>query len=225
MQFSKSTINILKNFSVINGSILVKPGQRLETISATKNILAIAETSEEWFDEFGIYDLSEFLNVLTSEGFIGAECTFKENHIVFRNGKASCKYFYADSSTIVSPENKVNMPDAEISFVLKQEDLNAVRNMSSVLGKNDLAVVGDGETISLSVLDKKDPKMNSFDMDVGDAHSEKFTMYFKVENLKIMSGDYDVQISSSGISHLKHTELPVEYWIALEPDSIYGENV
>ena len=224
MQFSKSTINILKNFQTINGSILVKTGNQLETISATKNILASAEIGETFEKEFGIYDLSEFLNVLTSENFLGADCEFKEGHVVFSKGRGISNYVYADSSTIVSPENKVNMPDPEISFTLTQEDLSAVRNMSSVLGKGDLSVVGDGENISLSVLDKRDPKLNNYSLNVGDVHHEKFTMYFKVENLKIIGGDYNVQISSGGISYLKHTEIPVEYWIALEPDSWYGEN-
>ena len=223
MQISKSTINILKNFQTINGSILVKPGNQLETISATKNILASAEIGETFETEFGIYDLSEFLNVITGE-LLGADCTFKEDHVVFSKGKGISNYVYADSSTIVSPENKVSMPDPEISFTLTQEDLNSVRNMSSVLGKSDLAVCCDGESISLRVMDKRDPKLNNYSLSVGGGHNEKFTMYFKVENLKIIGGDYDVKISSGGISYLKHTEIPVEYWIALEPDSMYGEN-
>ena len=131
---------------------------------------------------------------------------------------------YADSSTIVSPENAGKMPDAEINFTLTQVDFNAVKNMSSALGKSDLALISDGVTTNLSVLDRKDPTTNNFAIVVGDGHPEKFSMYFKVDNLKIMNGDYDVKISSTGISYLKHTEIPVEYWIALEPDSVYGEN-
>ena len=224
MQISKSTIDILKNFSSINGSILVKPGNRLDTISITKNILASAEISETFDTEFGIYDVAEFLNVVTSEEFIGGDFTWEEKYVILSKDRAVCRYVYADSSTIVSPENVVKMPDAEINFTLTQVDFNAVKNMSSALGKNDLALISDGVTTNLSVLDRKDPTTNNFEIVVGDGHPEKFSMYFKVENLKIMNGDYDVQISSGGISYLKHTEIPVEYWIALEPDSVYGEN-
>ena len=224
MQISKSTIDILKNFSSINGSILVKPGNRLDTISITKNILASAEISETFDTEFGIYDVAEFLNVVTSEEFIGGDFTWEEKYVILSKDRAVCRYVYADSSTIVSPENVVKMPDAEINFTLTQVDFNAVKNMSSALGKNDLALISDGVTTNLSVLDRKDPTTNNFEIVVGDGHPEKFSMYFKVENLKIMNGDYDVQIASSGISWLRHTEIPVEYWIALEPDSVYGEN-
>ena len=224
MQISKSTIDILKNFSGINGSILVKPGNRLDTISITKNILASAEISETFDTEFGIYDVAEFLNVVTSEEFIGGDFTWEEKYVTMSKDRAVCRYIYADSSTVVSPENAVKMPDAEINFKLTQEDFNAVKNMSSALGKNDLALISDGVTTNLSVLDRKDPTTNNFEIVVGDRHPEKFSMYFKVENLKIMNGDYDVQISSTGISYLKHTEIPVEYWNALEPDSVYGEN-
>ena len=224
MQISKSTIDILKNFSSINGSILVKPGNRLDTISITKNILASAEISETFDTEFGIYDVAEFLNVVTSEEFIGGDFTWEEKYVILSKDRAVCRYVYADSSTIVSPENVVKMPDAEINFTLTQVDFNAVKNMSSALGKNDLALISDGVTTNLSVLDRKDPTTNNFEIVVGDGHPEKFSMYSKVENLKIMNGDYDVQISSGGISYLKHTEIPVEYWIALEPDSVYGEN-
>ena len=118
----------------------------------------------------------------------------------------------------------MNMPDADISFDLSLEDFGAVTNMANVLGKPDLALVstGDGK-IKLSVLDKKEPTTNTFDLEVGNGTNCKFEMYFRTENLKVLRGNYTVTISAEGISHFTNNDIQLEYWIALEPDSKFGD--
>jgi|ETNmetMinimDraft_26_1059896.scaffolds.fasta_scaffold04758_7 hypothetical protein len=225
MKITRATFDILKNFSTINGSILVKEGNSLATISTSKNILAQAEVSETFENEFGIYDLGEFLRVVGDESFEGAEYEFGEKSMVLTKDRAMCRYYYADTTTIVSPPDKtMNMPDADISFDLSLEDFGAVTNMANVLGKPDLALVstGDGK-IKLSVLDKKEPTTNTFDLEVGNGTNCKFEMYFRTENLKVLRGNYTVTISAEGISHFTNNDIQLEYWIALEPDSKFGD--
>ena len=222
MQISRQTFDILKNFSEINSGILVKPGDKLETISSLKNILAKADVTELFETEFAIYDLTEFLNLTTSEIFLGGEFTFTNDSISIINNRAKSRYFYADPSTVVTPQKSINFPDPDISFKLSQKDIETVKNASGILSKFDIAVKSDDTDITLSVQDKKDVGSNTFDLTVGDNDTgANFTMYFKVENLKLLKGDYLVEISSQGISHFIHDSLPIQYWIALEPDSTY----
>ena len=224
MQISRATFDILKNFSTINGSILVKEGSVLSTISTSKNILAQATVAEKWQNEFGIYDLGEFLRVAGDESFIGADYEFGEESVLLTKDRANCRYYYADTSTIVSPTKSMNMPNTDISFDLTLEDFSAVSNMSNVLGKPDLALRSNGSGgIHLSVLDKKDPTSNTFDLEVGNGTNTPFEMYFRTENLKVLRGNYTVTISAEGISHFTNNDIQLEYWIALEPDSKFGD--
>ena len=224
MQISKQTLDILKNFSEVNSGILINPGSKLETISTMKNILATADITEAFETEFAIYDLPEFLNLASGDVFLGADFNFNEESVSVVKGQAKSKYFYADPSTVVSPQKAITFPDPEVTFKLTQSNIETVKGMSGVLGKFDLAIKGADTDIIMSVQDKKDVGSNTFDLIVGDnIDSQEFTFNFKIENLKLIRGDYTAQISSAGISHFTHETLPVEYWIALEPDSTYGE--
>lgn len=222
MQISKQTLDILKNFSEINSSILIKPGNKLETISEMKNILAISNVTEDFSSEFGIYDLTEFLNLVNSDIFQGGKYEFNDKYLTIENGSASSKYFYAAAANITSPTKGITMPDPEIKFELKQDDLASVKNMAAILHKQDIAIRNINEDIVISVLEKKDDGSSTFDLVVGTNNVPgEYCMYFKEEYLKIMKGNYDVEISSQAISHFKHQDLDLEYWIALEPDSTF----
>ena len=222
MQISKQTIDILSNFSSINSSIMVNSGNELQTISAMKNILAKVTVHETWPNDFAIYDLNEFLSLIKSSVFFGAEYEFNQDKVTLAKDKAKSSYFYADPSTVVSPTSDVNMPEIDIKFEFTQDDLNTVKTMASILQKGDLKVTSNGDIISLTVWDKNDPTTNTFTLDVGNGDGSTYDMYFKVENLKLFTGDYDVQVSEKRISHFQNTKLPIEYFIALEPESSYG---
>ena len=221
MKITRQTIDILRNFSTINASILVKPGSELETISPMKNILAKSQVTENWDQQFAIYDLTEFLGMVTAESLENAELEFDTEWVNMLNGRSSAKYFYADESTIVKPEKKLVMPEAEINFEFTKSDLNSSLNMAGILTKPDLAITSDGETISVVILDKKDVTSNDFKLGVSEGDGNEYTAYFKTENLKVLKGTYNVSISTRGISHWSNVDIPLEYWIALEPDSIY----
>ena len=141
MQISRQTVEILKNFSTINPSILVKPGSEIQTNSTKKNILAKSAVTEDFINEFAIYDLPEFLNLVTSETFLGGEYTFNEKYVSLDKDRAQSTYYYADPSTIVSPPEKpISMPNIDIDFDLEEPDLATIRNMSSILANPDVVV-------------------------------------------------------------------------------------
>jgi len=222
MKLNQTTQDILKNFSEINTNILIKPGSELNTISTMKNILAKATINESFDSEFGIYDLNEFLSVVSS--LDKPELTLQEKHLTIsaEGSRSKVKYFYSDPSVIVSPTKEVNMPESDVTFTLSESNLAQLRKMAAILSSPDLALIGtkDGDVI-LKVCDKKNDTSNKFEIVVGENATANYTFYFKVENLKMISGDYDVAVSSKSIAHFTNTKLPIEYWIALEPDSVF----
>lgn len=222
MKLNQTTQDILKNFSEINTNILIKPGSELNTISTMKNILAKATINESFDSEFGIYDLNEFLSVVSS--LDKPELTLQEKHMTIsaEGSRSKVKYFYSDPSVIVSPTKEVNMPESDVTFSLSESNLAQLRKMAAILSSPDLALIGtkDGDVV-LKVCDKKNDTSNKFDIIVGENATANYTFYFKVENLKMISGDYDVAVSSKSIAHFTNTKLPIEYWIALEPDSVF----
>ena len=222
MKLNQTTQDILKNFSEINTNILIKPGSELNTISTMKNILAKATINESFDSEFGIYDLNEFLSVVSS--LDKPELTLQEKHLTIsaEGSRSKVKYFYSDPSVIVSPTKEVNMPESDVTFSLSESNLAQLRKIAAILSSPDLALIGtkDGDVV-LKVCDKKNDTSNKFDIVVGENATANYTFYFKVENLKMISGDYDVAVSSKSIAHFTNTKLPIQYWIALVPDSVF----
>jgi hypothetical protein len=219
MNLSTDTLAILKNFSEINNNILFKPGSKLNTISAMKNILAEATVSEKFDVEFGIYDLTEFLRAIE----LFDKPAIKVNGANYatisdEKMKQAIKYFFADKSVLVAPSKGITMPDKTVAFTLKKEDFAKVQKAATTLNLPDIAVKGNGKTISFVATDKKNKSSNDYSLNIGET-DKTFTAYFKAENFKIISDDYDVAISKAKISHFINRSKPVQYWIALEPDS------
>ena len=198
---------------------MVKPGNKVQTISTMENILAEAEISEKFDSEFAIYDLPEFLRAV--ELFQKPSLNFNGGsnvQIADSNSKQSIKYFFADKSVIVAPTKNITMPDKEVTFTLKKDDFAKLQKGVTTLNLPDVAVKGDGKSITLVATDKKNKSSNDYSMVVGETN-KTFTAYFKAENFKMVSDDYDVAISKQKISHFVNRNKPIQYWIALEPDS------
>ena len=220
MKLNQNTIDTLKNFAGINTNILIKEGDELSTISTMRNIFARAKVSDSFTNQFGIYDLNEFLSAVS--GFSKPELTLKDKYLTISSegSRSKVKYYYSDPSVIVSPQKEVNMPEADVTFSLSESNYKELLKMAAILKSPDLALIGTkGGDIILKVCDKKNDTSNSFDIVVGQGATADYTFYFKVENMKMLDGDYDVSVSSKSISHFKNKKLPIEYWIALEPDS------
>ncbi len=220
MKISDNTKDVLKNFSTINSGIRVKEGNKLETISNMKNILAVATVSESFPTNFSIYNLPEFLGATSL--LEDPDFDFGESSLSIADTNSKLAYFYASEGMVVAPDKMITMPDAEISFKVTSTLLGDLQKASSVLGVNDLVLESDGTTVSLTVSDKKNAASNTFSRVVGEGDGTPYSMNFKIENLKILTGNYDVSVSSKGISHFKNADMDLEYFIALEPDSKYG---
>ena len=218
MFLSQETIAILKNLASINQSVLIKPGKRLRSMSVMKNILVEAEITEEFEREVAIYDLNQFLNCLSL--IPGAEVNL-EDSIVITDGTNSINYRYSDPSVITAPPDKeLQLPSEDVCVVLTEDHLETVKKAAAVLQIGDVSLVGDGEKIQLVVRDKKNSASNSYNIDCGDT-SHVFQFNLKVENLKLMTGDYDVVISSKNLAQFTSHSRPLVYYIAVEPDSTF----
>ena len=223
MKISKDTSELLKNFSSINSNILVKPGNVIRTISPVRNIMAEAKVSETFDTQFGIWDLNKFLGTVSL--FSNPEFDFEENRVTITgNNGASVVYHYAEPKLLTTIDKQIQMPDGVVDFTLKNSDLVEIQKASSVLQVPDLALRStDNGEIELVALDKKEPSSNSYSITVGDnTNDADFNFYFKVENLKILPGDYNVSVTDQVVSEFEHTTRDLKYWIALESDSKYN---
>jgi hypothetical protein len=219
MKLSKETLGLLKNFSGINSNLVLRDNGKLTTISAQKNIMASASVTEAFPAEFGIYDLNEFLGAMSL--FEDPELDFSEKFVTIKEGANSIKYFAADASVLTVPTRKITFPDAEIEFTLTSTMLNMIHRTASVLRATDLQIIGDGSKITITVGDKKNVTGNSYSAHAGST-DKNFQANLKVENLKMLPGDYIVSISSKKISRFKASASELVYYVAVEADSTFS---
>ena len=220
MKLSDKTISLLKNFSSINQSILFKEGNKLRTISVMKNILAETTVSEEFAKDFGVYDLNQFLNGLSLHQ--SPELDFKnDGYVVIREGKMRSKYFFADPNVIVTPPEKdITLPSEDVCFEVSTEQLDKLLKAAAVYQLPDISAVGEGGVIKLVVRDKKNDTSNDFAIVVGETE-DQFSFNFKVENIKVLPGTYEVVVSKKLLSRFESKNHDLTYYIALEPDSTF----
>lgn len=220
MKLSDKTLTLLKNFAGINQSILFKEGNKLRTISVMKNILAEASVEEEFPKDFGIYDLNQFLNGINL--YHSPELDFEnDNYVMIREGKSRSKYFFADPNVIVTPpEKELVLPSEDVCFILDTKELDKLIKASSIYQLPDLSVIGEAGVVKLVVRDKKNDTSNEHSVVVGET-DEVFTFNFKVENIKILPGSYEVVISKKLLSRFVNKNFDATYYIAMEPDSSF----
>jgi len=226
MKLSSESLAVLKNFASINSNIVFRGGSTIKTMSEAKNILASANIPEELPEkEVGIYDLNEFLGVVSM--FNEPELDFQDSYIQIREDNRSVKYFFSDPSILTSPTKDIQMPDPEVKFSLGESELNTIRKAASTLSVSDLVVDYDGSgDLQATVTDLADSTSNSFSLTLSSVELPEgtpFRFVFNVSNFKILSGNYRVEVSSKLISHLTAESSDVEYWIALEKSSTFGD--
>tara|TARA_B100000927_G_scaffold192512_1_gene155225 strand:- start:268 stop:954 length:687 start_codon:yes stop_codon:yes gene_type:complete len=224
MELSEHTLQILKNYAGINSNIVFNEGNNIQTISEAKNVLSAASTVEDFPQDFGIYDLNEFLNVL---GLVDVpNLSFEKDYVLISDssGRSKVKYFFSDPDMLTSPSKKIVMPQCEVQFTLDANTLSRIKRAAAALGHDEVSITpGDG-ALTLSVVDSKNATSNTFSIDIaGDYPEDPFNFVISISNLKIIPGDYNVAISSKLISEFSNNELGVSYWIALEKSSTYGE--
>jgi len=228
MNLSNETVSVLKNFATINQNLVIKSGSSISTMSAMKNIVASAKVKETWPTDFAIYDLNEFLSALSL--FEKPDLDFKNDFVVITEdgstGKA-LKYWYSDPSVVTTPTKEITMPVCEVNFSFENGLLSNVQKAAAVIGVPDMVLEGmDNGIALLKVTDKKNATANDYavkiDVNNEDGKNLSYKFWFKVENLKLLSGTYNVAVSSKNISHFVNANVDIQYWIALEPESKYG---
>ena len=217
MKLSKETVALFKNFAGINQNLLLKSGSKLATISSQKNVMADATVSET-FPDFAIYDLNEFLGAMSL--FEDPDLDFQDKYVSIKQGNMNIKFFAAEASVLTAPQKAITFPEAEINFNITADKLTMIQKTASVLRSPDVSIVGDGSAITIVVGDKKNATGNSFSESVGTT-DKKFKVNLKVENLKMLPGDYEVSISSKKISRFKSPSSDLVYYVAVEADSTF----
>ena len=215
---SKSTIEVLKNFCSINKSIVIKPGNQVSTLSINKNILAIADVEESFDSQISIYDLGVFLGGLSLFDSPKIDTT-QSNYVTVsdQRGKSKTRFFYADPDVIVQPpEKEIQIPSSDVKFRLEAGVLQQLQRAASVYQLPDLCLFSDDGVMNLCVTDKKNDTSNSYSVEVGESE-EEFCYCFKVENLKLLAGDYNVTISKQNVALFQGDG--IKYFIALEPNN------
>jgi hypothetical protein len=221
MKLSKETTEILKNFATINPSLIFQPGSVQKTVSPQKTVLVKANIKESFDKEFAIYDLTQFISTVTM--FEDADLNLGNDTATITNGKAKANIRFAKSDLIQAPPAKeISLPSTEISFTLEEAAMQGAMRAAGVLGLPELALVGKNGKAYLSALDSRNDGSHTFEYEVGDA-TANYRMIFKIDNLKLLNREYEVRVSSKGISHFKSKTGDVEYWIATEQGSKYGE--
>lgn len=223
MKISKRTLDILKNFASINTGILVNEGNTISTLSNTKSIFAEARVDENFTRPFALWDLNKFLGTVSL--FKDPEFVFEQNHITIKNGKSGLKYYYCDPKLVLSTNKKINMPKSVVSFTLMSKDFSEILKAASVLQVQHICVepTEDGKHVQIVARDKEDTTSNQYSLVVGEySGSADFEFIFDVENLKILPGDYHVEISEKVVSKFSNKNEPLSYWIALHADSSYN---
>ena len=221
MKLNDQTVSILKNFSTINQNLVIKEGSEISTMSAMKNIVSKSKVEETFPVEFAIYDLNEFLSAMSL--FTNPDLDFNENFVVITeagSNSKSLKYWYSEPSVVTTPSKEITMPSVDVEFPMNSGILSEVQKAAAVIGAPDMVLEDD----ELRVTDKKNDTANSYStsLDTKSDDDASYKFWFKVENLKLLPGDYDVQVSEKRISHFQNKKTPIEYWIALEPESSYG---
>lgn len=220
MKLSDNALAILKNFAGINNSILVKQGNKLRTISVAKNILAEAEIKEDFPRDFAIYDLNQFLNGLSLHQDPDLDFN-QDSYLSIKEGKRRVKYFFADPNVIIAPpEKEITLPSQDVCFQLDSVTLEKLIKAAAVYQLPDMSAIGENGVIKLVVRDKKNDTSNEYAIVVGET-SDDFEFNFKVENIKIIPGAYEVVVSSKLLSQFTNTQHNLKYYIALEPDSSF----
>ncbi len=222
MILSKRTINILKNFSTINQSVLFTTGNTVRTINQAKTLMAQTILAETFPFEFGIYDLNQFLGVVSL--FDEPALDFNQKYVTVGDEETSSDYFYTDKSMILTPpEKSLELPDRVVTFEIRDYQLKKVLQGANVLQLPDIVIAGDKKTITVSATDNKNPTSNNYKFEAGDT-DKSFRFIVKAELLKLLPHGYDVSISSKKMIELSSVEDNIKYWIATTAESeYYGE--
>ena len=212
MKLSDTTVGLLKNFAGINQNILIEEGKNIRTMSTMKNILASSPVAEEFPRDVGIYDLNEFLGVLSMAK--DADIQFEDSHMTVSSGKTKIKYMYSDPSILTVPPQTFNAPEEDRMFRINKEELQSVLKASAVMQLPDITLVDR----NLTATDLKNTTSNNYTIELeGSFPLREHRLHWKAENLKMVPDSYRVGVSeAANVSHWVNGDTGLDYWIAME---------
>lgn len=224
MELQEQTLNVLKNFSDINPNLIIKEGNTIRTISEAKNVVATAIVDNEFPQTMGIYDLKEFIGVLSLVDQPNLKFAEESVTVSDQSGRSKVRYFFSPEETLTTPKKDITFPEADVSFTLESNTLNRLRSAASTLGHSEVSITPSDGMLTLSVLDEGNATSNTYSIDVPYTKKpdQDFKFVVKISNLKILPGNYEVNLSSKMISEFKNTDTNVRYCIALEKSSKFG---
>lgn len=219
MNISNDTFTILKNFATINSNIRLQPGKVLKTLSPSRNIYAEAVIDEEFPQEVGIYDLGQFLSTVSL--FKSGDFNFNDDYVTIKgtDTTSSINYYYCDLSLLTAVPKTFKLPSCEVEFDLPSKLLAELQKVSSVLQLPDLCVYSEGNGVFLKLTDKKNDTSNNYEVKLLDSCSLNFSVYFDINNFKLIPGNYKVKLSSKNVSEFTHDSNKIKYYICTEVDS------
>jgi hypothetical protein len=220
-KLSNETLEVLRNFGTIQPNLVVEPGSTISTLAEAKHILAEAEIEENFDSRFGIYDVNEFLSAHSL--IEDAELEFDKTFVTLKSGNASVKYHFADTEILTKKTKDIQMPPADMSFEFTDKNIAAIRKAAGSLSLDApcLSISSHDGKITAKVLCTNNPSSNSYSLNIGDYGGDvnNSDYRFNIDNLKLISGDYDVVITNKLISNWKHKTRKIQYWIALDKSS------
>jgi len=214
MKLSNNTKTILKNFASINPNLVIEKGNKVATHSPNKKLYAEAQFDETFDNEFGIYDLNEFLSVCSLSD--DCEISFSGNKVIIKSKNFSVKYRTSSKDCLNYPEKKLKAPEFTNTLQITEDQLNQINKAASVLGKSDMSLVADGSRVVATVLDTKDREAHQFSLNIGET-TDEFEYTFLLANLRMLPGDYTidlVDINGNKLSCWTNSNLPVRYFVA-----------
>lgn len=219
MKLSKTTLEVLRNFASVNQNVLITAGSTLTTRTVAKNIFVEATVTDTFEQEMGLYNLQEFLGIVSL--FSDPEFELSDNSVTIRQGKNKVQYVFASKEVLDYPDKPIKMPAVDATFELTEENLKSLLKAGSVLSATDLLIQGEDGIINCTVLDPKNPSSNTFSVEVGTT-DRSFSAYIKLENLKMLPGIYEVNLSSKKIAQFKSKVLDYNFYIANEKNSTWS---
>ena len=224
MQLNETTMEVLANFASIQKNLLILEGNTVKTISDAKNVMAVAKLNQSFDKSFGIYDVDQFLSALGLVDDPTLDLGDRFVTVKDSSGRSSVKYFYSDADILTTVSKDIPMPESEVRFKLDEATLGRVRRAAGTLGHEKMTITATEGGVLLSVVDNTDDTSNAFSITVpGSYDSENFSFVMNIANLQLLSGNYDVEVSSRLISKFTNESIDVCYYIALEKSSTYGE--
>ena len=217
VKLSRDTLDILANYSAINPSIVVSAGSQLRTISNAEHILSKYVCAEEFPKDFAIYDLSNFLNVISL--FEDPTLDFaNDNYVTIRSGSKYSKYYFSNPEITLkaAPNRDVKIPGFDIQFDVAENDIKSLKKAANIFSLEDMTIAIQEGKVVATVCDLEDDTSNTYEQSFQGDFTGEFSVNMKVDNLVLLPGDYSTSVASVGISEWKSKNLDLVYYIALE---------